>query len=139
MHFRVISSLRSSLDSQFMDYEEIVLQRYPHADPLYLVPIHHHGDSSPWQDGEWVILERAGQVDSELGRGPTEESAWADAARKTESLLAPDALSETPLPFLMPTPGGEGDGPLEPCLDADDRPRSLRPTDSTFGPVRSTG
>ena len=82
MRFRARPALLASLDSEAMNHEEYVLQRHLHADSLYFEPIQHHGDTAPWLAGEWVILERAGQLDSELGRGPTEEAAWADAARK---------------------------------------------------------
>ena len=81
MRPHIFSTLLSMLNSGSEDYEEIVLQHYSHAESVHVPPIYHHGESSVYCAEEWVILDQSRRSDEELGRGPTEEAAWENAAK----------------------------------------------------------
>jgi hypothetical protein len=59
-----------------MNAEALVTRRYPLADCVFCTEFH-----CDCRVGEWAILDQPGLIDMELGRGPTEDAAWEDAAR----------------------------------------------------------
>ena len=71
-----------------MDADEVVLDRFPNADAREEPPIFEYGNSSAIDPGYWSIHADADFASEELGHGPTEELAWADAARHVRRLAA---------------------------------------------------
>ena len=71
-----------------MDDEELVRDRFPGADACEEPPIFEHGKLSAIDPGYWSIHADADFASEELGHGPTEELAWADAARHVRKLAA---------------------------------------------------
>ena len=65
-----------------MDDQDRVLVRFPHAQAVEEPPIFRHGDDTPVDQGYWSVLASPDPNVAPLGFGPTEEKAWADAARK---------------------------------------------------------
>lgn len=74
-----------------MTPEDAVSARYPHADLVYCEPIFSAGGATPVCAGEWIVLEDSGLAGVELGRGPTEDEAWTDAASRLTLQVQPDA------------------------------------------------
>lgn len=85
MRPHILSALLHSLESHPVSDEDAVLLRYPQAETVYYEPIFQHGESTPYRDGEWVIVDLSTPEACELGRGMNEEEAWADAARTVAS------------------------------------------------------
>jgi hypothetical protein len=68
-----------------MSDEDKVLERYPNAEANEVEPVLQYGQTTPIQPGYWWISDQLGQGGSEIGRGESEEEAWADAASKLNS------------------------------------------------------
>src|SRR3989442_899762 len=90
-----------SLEGENVTSEEVVRQRYPHADAQDNRNQDQASRPAPTRAVRWTIYAASGnQV--VLGEGHTEEQAWADAAErlKKEEVLAYHRASETNKPMF---------------------------------------
>ena len=68
-----------------MDHQDTVFRRYPEAQAVEEPPIFWHERAAPIEQGYWSI-SAGPELDARvLGRGTTEEQAWADAARRLKT------------------------------------------------------
>jgi hypothetical protein len=75
-----------------MSSQELVLQSYPYAAIVEIPPVMHSRTFSPVQPGYWIIYAGVALGSLEVGRGSTQEEAWADAAAKLECVATtPDS------------------------------------------------
>jgi hypothetical protein len=65
-----------------MDAETIVRKKYPLAEAVFEQPVYQQGQLKSYQDGEWLIYSGHALGAETLGRGPTAQAAWQDAASK---------------------------------------------------------
>jgi hypothetical protein len=71
-----------------MDDQDTVYSVYPLAEAREEPSIFEHGEAVPIQTGHWAIFAGPDLEVAELGRGRSEASAWADAARKLKAAEA---------------------------------------------------
>lgn len=76
-----------------MGSEEIVRERYPHAESRHYDAVHQIGQKAATQPEYWAIYPAGGLGNQPIATGPTEEAAWTLAAEKVlEGLREPQGL-----------------------------------------------
>ena len=75
-----------------MSDEETVIASYPNAVAKENTEVSQLGQSAPYQAGYWGIYSGPGLGADEIGRGDTEDEAWADAAQRLMAISGDDEV-----------------------------------------------